>query len=104
MHRACERLQIHRGAGGCGAGHRASEGRVLFTVSIAASPRVASRKGPEGVIALKGVGVILHAVFFNRFASRSSYYLLVKTCVSCNDLLQRTFALPLCFEQQCCGK
>jgi hypothetical protein len=75
MHRACERLQIHRGAGGCGAGHRASEGRVLFTVSIAASPRVASRKGPEGVIALKGVGVILHAVFFNRFASRSSYLL-----------------------------
>lgn len=49
--------------------------RVLFTVSIAASPRVASRKGPEGVIALKGVGVILHAVFFNRFASRSSYLL-----------------------------
>ena len=63
MHRACERLQIHRGAGGCAAGHRASEGeaRVLFTVSIAASLRVASRKGPEGVVAFKGVGVILHA-------------------------------------------
>ena len=73
MHRACERLQIHRGAGGCAAGHRAFEGRVLFTVSIAASLRVASRKGPEGVIALKGVGVMLHAVFFNRFASRCSY-------------------------------
>jgi hypothetical protein len=80
-----------RAQGLCGA-------RTIHTVSIAASLRVASRKGPEGVIALKGVGVILHAVFSNRFASRSSYMYMASCESRC------TFGFALRFALQGCGK